>query len=64
MAYYRLYTIGRDGRFRDVAAVEVGTDAEACDIAMTYLHDHPAIEVWQQARRVALVTHDGTQMAS
>jgi hypothetical protein len=63
MPYYRLYTIGANGCFKDVATIDLRTDAEACEIAAVRLDGHPAIEVWQEARRVALVTRDGLQMA-
>jgi len=62
MAYYRLYTIGTDGRFRTVAAIDVQTDVKACENAAVRLNGGPGIEVWQEARRVALVTRDGTLM--
>jgi hypothetical protein len=55
--------IGGDGRFCDVATIDIGTDTEACEIATTLINDHPAVEVWQDARRVALVTRDGIQTA-
>lgn len=63
MAYYRLYTVGIDGRFREVAVTDAGTDVEACEIAIDRLDgQRTTIEVWQETRRVAVVTRDGVQM--
>jgi hypothetical protein len=55
---YRAHAVDLHGVSLAVYEIECATDEEAKDRASSYLHAHPAIEVWQGVRRVVRLTRD------
>jgi hypothetical protein len=60
MAHYRLYFIGRDDHFMKAEVIECLTDGDALALARAACAEHPAIEIWEGARRVDRVDADTT----
>jgi hypothetical protein len=56
MPEYRVYTIGSDGHFFNVAPLECADDAEAIERAEQLLDGHD-IELWQRDRQIARIDH-------
>jgi hypothetical protein len=56
MASYRLFFIGRDDHIVKAEVVDCPTDDEAVAAARAMCGEHPAVEVWELARRVERVS--------
>jgi hypothetical protein len=56
MASYRLFFIGRDDHFVKSEVVDCPTDDDAIAAARAACGEHPAVEVWELARRVERVS--------
>ena len=56
MASYRLFFIGRDDHIVKAEVVDCPTDDEAVAAARAMCGEHPAVEVWELARRVEHVS--------
>jgi hypothetical protein len=56
MASYRLFFLGRDDRIVKAEVVECSADDEAVAAARAVCGEHPAVEVWELARRVERVS--------
>jgi hypothetical protein len=55
MASYRLFFIGCDNHIVKAEVVDCPTDDEAIAAARAACGEHPAVEVWERARRVERV---------
>jgi hypothetical protein len=55
MASYRLFFIGPDDHIVKAEVIDCSTDTEAVAVAVASCREHPAIEVWDRARRVERV---------
>lgn len=55
MANYRLYFIGADDHIVKAAVIDCPTDDDAIAAARAVCGEHPAVEVWELARRVERV---------
>jgi hypothetical protein len=58
MANYRLFFIGRDDHIVKAEVVDCPTDGDAIAAARAACREHPAVEVWEQARWVERVAAD------
>jgi hypothetical protein len=58
MANYRLFLIGRDDHIVKAEVVDCPTDGDAIAAARVACKEHPAVEVWEQARKVQRVGTD------
>jgi hypothetical protein len=52
MPYYRVYIVGRDGRFDGSVELDCADDKAATESARQFLNGHD-VELWQRDRRVA-----------
>jgi hypothetical protein len=55
MANYRLYFIGADDHIVKAEVIDCPTDDDAIAAARVVCAEHPAVEVWERARRVQRV---------
>ena len=53
MPAYGFYLLDEAGRLNDYRVVECSTDADACRLATTHLSGEPAVEIWQNRRKIA-----------
>jgi hypothetical protein len=60
MAKYRLFFIGHDDHIMKAEVVDCATDGGAVALARAACAEHPAVEVWEGARRVDRVDADTT----
>jgi hypothetical protein len=56
MASYRLFFFGRDNHIVKAEVVDCPTDDDAIAAARAVCGEHPAVEVWELARRVERVS--------
>jgi hypothetical protein len=57
---YRVYIVGRDGRFIGVREIEAPDDAAALRKARQYV-DGRDVEIWQRERRIGHISADSTK---
>ena len=57
---YRVYIVGRDGRFVGVREIEAADDSAALKIAKQYV-DGRDVEVWQRERRIGYIPANHTE---
>jgi hypothetical protein len=55
MASYRLFFVGPDDHIVKAEVIDCPTDTEAVAVARASCIEHPAVEVWEFARRVGRV---------
>jgi len=60
MSDYRVYTIGRDGRFSNAVNIECDDDQEAIEKARQAIGGHD-VELWQRDRFIARFSHNDRQ---
>jgi len=60
---YRVYIVGREGRFVGVREIEAADDTAALKIARQHV-DGRDVEVWQRERRVGYIPADRTSEQS
>lgn len=60
---YRVYIVGRNGRFIGVREIEAPNDAAALRKARQYV-DERDVEIWQRERRIGRISADGTKNQS
>ncbi len=58
MANYRLFFFGRDDHIVRAKIVDCPNDADAISVARAACAKHPAVEVWELARKVERVEAD------
>ena len=63
MASYRLFFIGHDDHIMKAEVVDCPTDGDAVALARAACAVHPAVEIWQGARRVERVDADITAVS-
>lgn len=59
---YVAYAVDLTGVARAVYEIDCPTDQDAQRRAETFLHAHPAVEVWDGPRRVARLVRDDDQV--
>ena len=57
MYHYRAYIVGEDGHFKTFEVVEADCDESAVKAAEKFVDGHD-VEVWNLARKVAVLTSD------
>jgi hypothetical protein len=60
MSEYRIYTIGRDGRFSNAVNIECADDHEAIEKTRQAI-DGRDVELWQLGRFIARFSHKDSQ---
>jgi hypothetical protein len=63
MANYRLFFIGHDDHIIKAKVVDCPTDGDAVALARAACAEHPAIEIWEGARKVDRVDADSTAVS-
>jgi hypothetical protein len=63
MANYRLFFIGLDDHIMKAEVVDCPTDSDAVAIARASCAEHPAVEIWEGARKVDRVDADTTAVS-
>lgn len=61
MSYYRIYGLDPAGHITFGDHFECRDDAHAMEIGRGMLSRFPAVEIWQQARRVGAVLPEGPE---
>jgi len=58
---YRVYIVGRNGRFIGVREIEAPNDAAALRKARQYV-DERDVEIWQRERQIGRIVADSTKI--